>query len=765
MKKYLFLLLILIGSTSYAQQKIRGIVYENTADNKNIPLIGASVVWEGTTEGTQTNSNGKFELTLIEGKNLVISFIGLTTEVVIVDPKTEVSAVLFPDNMVETVVIERKRQALSRLKFAAANITNISSSELLKAACCNLSESFETNPSIDVNFSDAVTGNKQIKMLGLNSPYIMMTEENIPAVRGAAQAYGLSFIPGTWVESIQITKGAGSVVNGYESISGQINYELIKPVDDLPLFVNAYASTDSRFELNTHLNQQVSDKWATSLFLHGNMRDSKNDMNNDGFLDNPLGKQVNILNRWQYLDAEKGWVGFLNLRYMKDDKQAGSVDFNKNRDKLTTNYWGSELLTEKFDASSKIGYVFPDESWKSFGFQNSFSSHKQDSYFGLRTYDIHQKSFYSNLLYNSILSNTLNKFSTGVNFTYDGYDEMIGKVDGSSIDDVGRTDTSVGAFFEYTYDNMDDFTLVAGVRVDNHNRIGTFVTPRIHTRYAPWKGGTIKASVGRGVRTANVYAENQHLFASSREFNIRSTNGKIYGLDPEVAWNYGASLMQDFRIFGKKAEIIADFYRTDFQNQVVVDLYDSPQEVAFYNLDGASFANSFQLEFNLEITHHFNIRTAYKFYDIQTDYQGGRDIKPLQAKHRFFANIGYETHVTEKGKQWKFDWTANVLGEQKLPYTASNPAQYQTREFSPVLTLMNAQITHSFSPVFEVYVGGENLTNYKQKDAVIGADNPFGANFDSSMIYGPVFGSMYYAGLRFKIKRKVNEDYSDYMLD
>lgn len=748
MKKYLIALFILLGFNGFSQEKIKGKVYENTEENKNLPLIGATVAWEGTTEGTQTDSEGNFELSYKQGQNLVISFVGMRTETITVTENKFQEITLYPDSMLETLVIERKRQSLSRIRTSSANITNISSAELLKAACCNLSEAFETNPSIDVNFSDAITGNKQIRMLGLNSPYILMAEENIPSVRGASQAYGLSFIPGTWVESIQITKGSGTVTNGYESISGQINYELIKPANDIPMFVNAYASTDSRFELNTHFNKKVSDKWSSSLFIHGNARTGENDMNHDHFLDNPLGKQINVMNRWQYTNAEKGWVSFMNFRYMNDDKQSGSIYFDKDRDKLTTNYWGSEILTEKFDASAKVGYVFPDTPWKSFGFQNSFNSHKQESYFGLREYNIHQNSFYSNLLYNSILSNTMHKFSTGLNFTYDQYDEMF------TTQDWSRIDNSVGAFFEYTYCNDDDFSVVAGLRVDNHNRLGTFLTPRIHSRYEPWKGGTLKASVGRGIRNANIFAENQHLFASSRSFDIVNSGGKIYGLDPEVAWNYGVSFMQDFLIFGKKTEVIADFYRTDFENQVVVDLYASPQQALFYNLDGSSYANSFQLELNYEITHHFNIRTAYKYYDIQTDYTGGRDIKPLQAKHRFFTNIGYETHVSDKGKQWKFDWTMNLIGKQKLPFTGSNPVAYQAREWSPSLTLMNAQITHSFSPVFEVYVGGENITNYRQQDAIIGAHDAFGTYFDSSMIYGPVFGAMYYAGLRFKIDNK-----------
>lgn len=646
----------------------------------------------------------------------------------------------------KTVTVEAGKKGLKKSIKLTTNTTLVTSKELLKAACCNLAEAFETNPSIDVSFSDALTGTKQIKMLGLTSPYILITEENIPSVRGASQAYGMSFTPGTWVESIQITKGAGSVVNGYESISGQINTELYKPLKDIPFFLNAYGSTDSRFELNTHFNKKISDDWATSLFVHGNARVSKNDMNHDGFLDNPLGKQFNIVNRWQYSSAETGIVSFINFRYMNDHKQTGQLDFDPDRDRFTTNYWGSEINTERLDFSSKVGYVWKDMPYQSIGFQNAFSNHNQQSYFGLNRYDIKQQSYYSNLIFNSIISNTRHKFATGLNFTYDKYSEFV------NLFDVSRIDNSVGAFFEYTYDDNDKFSYILGGRFDYHNRLGAFFTPRLHMKYNPWEKAVLRFSAGRGKRAANVFAENQNLFASSRTFLILDTKGEVYGLDPEIAWNYGLSFTQSFKLFGMNADTTIDFYRTDFQNQAVVDVMNSPQQVLLYNLKGNSYANSLQLDFNLEIIKHLSLRTAYKYYDISTDYLSGSYQRPLQAKHRFFANMEYATHIGEHGRQWKFDYTVNWLGKQQLPYTASNPTPDQMPEFSPSFAVMNAQITRTFSSTFEMYVGGENIGNYRQDKAILGADNPFGPNFDTSIVYAPVFGQMYYAGLRFKIK-------------
>ena len=749
MLRYILLWGLLLPLTAFAQQFSKGTV----VDEANLPLMGAEVYWNGTQIGVSTDDNGTFTLKRTENSNtLVISYIGYKTKTVKVTNSEALHIQLEPQSALEEVVVTQKRANTMKSQWQVANLHTMSSGELLKAACCNLSESFSTNPSIDVNFSDAVTGNKQIKMLGLTSPYILMAEENIPAMRGASQAYGLSFVPGTWIESIQITKGAGSVINGYESISGQINYEIEKPINARPFFLNLYTSEDSRYELNAHTKVKLSDKWATSLLAHGNVRQRKSDHNHDGFIDNPIGNQINLLNRWQYSNAEKGWVSFVNLNYMKDERQAGQIDYNPLTDKGTTNAWGSEVNSERFTLSNKTGYVFPDTPYKSIGLQNSFQSHRQDSYFGLNSYDIHQKSWYGNLIYNSIIGNTQHKFATGLSGTYDDYNEQL--TTSALAGDFSRIDRSVGAFFEYTYDNSSNFSFVAGIRADSHNNLGNFITPRFHLRYNPWKEATFRLSAGRGKRAANVIAENQQLLASSRQLHIiGGDGGKLYGLNPEIAWNYGASFLQAFKIWGKNAELSVDLYRTHFDNQVVVDLDHSPQQALFYNLDGKSFANSLQAEVSISPAKGLDFKAAYKYYDVQTQFTKGQLEKTLTPKHRWFANIAYETADTQENNhsQWKFDVTFNWLGEQRLPTTATNPLAYRLSDYAPSFATLNAQITRVFSKTFEVYVGGENITNYKQANGILAADAPFGSYFDSTMQYAPAFGQMYYAGLRFKL--------------
>ena len=744
-KNSIITIFLLLPLFLFSQETLTGMIMDKNNPKDNLGVFGANVYWLNSSTGATTNEKGWFTIPYKKSyKKLVVSYVGYKTDTLIITNLEPIHHFITPENELEEVTIKSKKKATQRSFVQTQNVFTVNSAELLKAACCNLAESFETNPSIDVNFSDALTGTRQIQMLGLKSPYLLITQENLPSIRGAAQVFGLTFTPGTWVESIQITKGAGSVINGYESISGQINAELVKPFTDKRLFLNAYGSLGGRLELNTHFNHKISEKWQTGLYIHGNYRGEKFDRNKDNFLDNPLTNQVNVMSRWQYLDAEKGWVSFINVRYMNDAKQTGEINFNPSLDKGGSDIWGGEIDTKRFDSSLKLGYVFPELPFQSFGFQFAYSNHEQDSYFGLKTYDIKHESIYSNLLFNSIIGDTRSKFTTGINFTYDTYDEFVNSINFS------RNENSFGGFFEYAYDNLDNFSFTTGLRVDTHNLLGTFITPRVHLRYAPWEKAVFRGSVGQGRKSANVFAENQQLFASARQIDIQSSGGKIYGLDPEVAWNYGISYLQGFNLFDKKGDITFDFYRTHFQNQVVVD-WENPQRISFYNLEGESYANSFQTEVNYFFNEYLNVRLAYKFYDIETDYNSGKLSKPLTPNHRFFANISYETKPVELIKQWKFDLTYNFIGDQRLPDTSSNPIEYQLEEYSNSYSLLNAQVTKVFSKKFEMYFGVENLTNFTQKNPILASDTPFGANFDSTIIYGPIFGRMFYSGLRFKI--------------
>ena len=743
--RLVFLLPFLIISTSsYSQFQVKGKVVEYNDKGKIIELPHANVYWLGSTEGTITDELGNFEIPFNnEYRQLVVSSIGYRSDTIPVNRPNLGNIVLYANVVLDEVVVSKEVAPIQKSLFKVQNVVAVDSREMLKAACCNLSESFETNPTIDVNLSDAVLGAKQIQMLGLNSPYLMFTQENMPAIRGASQIFGLSFIPGSWIESIQITKGAGSVLNGFESISGHINTELVKPLTDRKIFLNAYANNFERYEFNSRFNHKISNELGTGLYIHANLRNGYIDDNGDSFLDTPLAKQINLMNRWQYVNPNNGWVAYATLQYLSDEKEIGQTDFDPDRDKGTTNSWGSEIKTSRLDLSAKLGYVFPNLPYQSFGFQTAYSSHDQDSYYGLSLYDIDHRSFYSNLIFNSIIGSTMHKFKTGISLTHDGFSELVDTVKFS------RDDNSVGAFFEYTYDNLEGLGIEVGIRAEHHNNLGNFLTPRFHMRQALWDKATLRASFGRGKRGANIFAENQQLFASSRSIVINGTGGNYYGLEPEKAWNYGMGFIQKIYLWNRIMDFSVDFYRTHFENQVVVD-WENPREIAFYNLNGKSYSNSLQVDLNYEVLQNLFLRSTYKFFDVVTDYNSGTLDKPLQPSYRFFINLGYETKNLGQ-RQWRLDFTSNWLGKQRLPNTEVNPVGYRLPSHSDSYLLLNAQITRVFSERFEFYIGGENMGNFTQNMPILSSNDPFGTYFDSTILYGPVLRSLYYAGFRYKI--------------
>ena len=744
MKKSTFLFIILLFSLKqFSQNILQGKILYNE-NNKDIPLEGATVKWLNTNKGTISDEDGIFKLESALGEDFIeISFLGFETDTVYIKNKKNITHFLkiSQENTLDEVIVSKRKRSAQRTYLMPQNIVKISEDELLKAACCNLSESFETNPAVDVNHSDALTGTKQIKMLGLKSPYILITEENIPMVRGASQTYGLTFIPGTWIESIQITKGMGSVINGYESIVGQINAELKKPLNDIPLFVNSYYGEGGRFEINTHLNSKVSEKVQTTIFAHHNRRDNINDKNSDGFLDKPLQNQINFLNKWQYTNPAKGLVSFLNFKYLDDEKTLGSILFSQNPI-YGSSSWGGEILTKRFDSSFKLGYVNPNIPYQSIGFQLSYSSHDQDSYYGARIYDISQKSIFSNIIYNTIITNSRNKIKLGLNYSYDNYDEILSQKSYSDI--IQRKDNSSGVFFEYSYDNFTNLNLVAGLRYDSHNNMGSFFTPRLHFRYSIAPRFSLKGSFGTGRRISNVLTENLQVFVTNRVIQNKNLSDLLYGLKPEKATNYGISIDKGFNFAGGQGNFIIDYYKTDFKNKIIVD-FENPREVSFYNSENnQSKSSSFQAEVIFS-KNRWNLTAAYKNYDIKLMYNDGLKEKPLQPSEIIFFNFGTESKKVGE-KHWKYDFTANFLGKQRLMKNVRDKSEYVDPHFS-----INSQLTRIFSQKFEVYIGGENLNNFKQDNPIIFASDPFNKDFDGSIVHGPIFGRSIYMGFRFKI--------------
>lgn len=645
---------------------------------------------------------------------------------------------------IESVNITAHKSSTFIGKKEVGLVFNIGEKELLKAACCNLSESFETNSTVDVSFSNAITGGKQLKMLGLDQKYTSLTKEQLPEIRGLATTYGLNFIPGRWIGGIQLTKGGSTVVNGYESITGQINTELAKTHDKDRTSLNLYSDFDNRQEMNIVHTDFINKHWSQSILLHGNVTHGKTDHNKDNFLDRPTGYQINTNYLLNYGDLDhSGWASHFGTNFLLDKRTAGQIDFNNKISQAQQSAYGVGINLAQFQFWNKTGYVFKGKPYQSLGIMNRFTYYQQDSFFGLKNYFGEQKTFYSNLIFESILGNTNHKYKTGASFLYDIYNEDF------LTNHYYRKEKVPGLFFEYTLTGM-KYVLVAGLRTDFHNLAGTQVSPRVNFKYDITPKSILRISAGKGFRTANVFAENQQFFTSNRNIEILNNHGKIYGLKPEIAWNYGISLQQEFKFLRRKSTFLIDFFRTDFTNQVLVDLDSSAQKLIFFNLDGQSFANTLQAQWDFQVLKNLDFRLAYKYYDVQADYLSGRKEVPFMAKHRAFINLSYATPKTEKGGFWAFNSTLNWVGKQRLPNTQDNPMEYQLSPYSSSYMTLNAQISKNFNEKIRAYLGAENLTNKIQHQAIIDPKNPFGNYFDGGMIYAPIMPRNFYIGFDFE---------------
>jgi len=738
-----------------ATKKVSGVIVD--AKTKE-PLIGVFIQSKDKQFNQVSDINGAFIMELADTVNVLeVSYSGYANQEVLLAEKLEGLEInlkedrLTADELKSVQVLGRK-QTTSISTSGALKVEKIGAGELMKAACCNLSESFETTPSVDVGFTDAVSGYKQIQMLGLAGAYTSFTRENVPDIRGLAAITGLTFTPGTFVESMQLSKGAGSVVNGFEGTAGQINVEWLKPFEAKTprVVLNGYQSSQGRSEGNLILNHNFNKHLSTSILLHGRSDWMKVDMNKDGFLDNPMGTNFVGSNRWFYF-GEKGLEIQGGFKAIVLNTAGGQSGYKKGTEQAGGNPWGYQNKVNRLETWAKIGKVYAAKPYKSMGLQLSGIFHQQENQYGQRNYTGKQTSFYANYIYQTIISNTNNVIKFGASALMDQYEEQF------MNSPMERTEFVPGAFVEYAYKWMDKINVVAGLRGDYNSIFGAFVTPRLHLRYAPNEQTAIRASVGRAQRTANMFAENMGLMASGRTFYFNNTEataalaaGDTYPFKPEVAWNMGVNLTKKFMLNYRDGTFGVDYYFTNFTNQVVTDI-ESYNRVDFYNLDGKSYSHSFQVQLDYEPIRFFDLRLAYRFYDVKTDYQAGLLEKPLVASHRAFANLAYSTK-----NQWKFDYTVQWIGAKRLPqHFSEHHNALVASGNTAAYWMMNAQINKVFKDGFlNVYAGVENILNEMQHPLIMGASNPYGQNFDASLVWGSGMGRNIYAGFKLNIGAK-----------
>jgi outer membrane receptor protein involved in Fe transport len=723
----LYVLSGVIFLTHFLQAQIRGVV-QGTDSLQTKPLKNVKITLLGTGTTVFSNEDGTFEILLGKTNPDTLLFVakGYRSDRLVVtkaDRFLALNVVLISGQLVQDIVVNGQKNPHGISKMKTLHVEELTSAEFRKAACCNLSESFETNATVDVSMSDAISGAKKIQLLGLDAVYTQLQFENIPFLRGLESAFGMSVIPGTWLESIQITKGTGSVVNGYESMAGLVNLEFKKPKEMPRLGLNVYQNRFGRSELNLQGGVQLNERWHMGLFGSAASVYGTFDNNQDSFRDQALSNTFNLLQRFSY--QGRRMEAQLGLQAYVDQKLGGQTSYTK----AQPNGYGMELASEHLSIFSKTGF-FGKKPAQSLGVIAQLKFQNMSGLYGLRTFTGSEKRAYMNVIYDDIIGTADHKIKAGASFQFLEIHQWAGQPFGAEVVGSDRTEWVPGVFAEYAYSG-NRLSAVAGARFDQHNLAGAQFSPRAHLKYALTPQLDLRVTGGRAWRMPNFVADNLSLLASSK---LWLSDQK---LAPEISWNAGASLVQGFSFKKRKGSLSLDAYHTRFSQQLVADRDSLSGMVVFKNLANNSLATVLQVEFSYALLRGLDLRLAYKFQDVRALFNGSLQTQVLLPRQRFFANIAYQT----RNKRWDYDLTYSRYSAVRLP---------QGGQGKP-WALLNAQVTRNWKH-FEAYMGGENLLNVMQQNPIISAQNPFGSNFDATEIWSPIMGWNVYLGLRYTIK-------------
>ena len=726
--------------------QLRGLIQGKMGD-KTSPIVGAKIKFLNSKIGSTTDEEGTFSIILPKTlpDTALISAFGYYNDTLVVTRKDRFRAVnilLYSKTYLKEIVLQKRKKSNSILRMKTLHVEELTSTDLRKAACCNLSESFETNASVDVNITDAVSGAKKIQMMGLDGVYTQLQLENIPFIRGVESSFGLKSLPGTWIESIQITKGTGSVVNGFESMAGLVNMEIKKPESMERFYLNVYQNIFGRSEINLNSGLKLNEKWHWGWLAHASSIYRKMDGNQDGFLDQPIGENFAFMNRFDYRGEKM--EGKIGINAYIDNKMGGYTNFNRemaNSTNPTSLPFGVIIDSKHFDAFAKTGF-FGKKPLQSTGIIYHLKFHELDGQFGSRQFQGIEKRGLINILHDDYIYTSDHKIKTGLNFSFIDIKQNIKGLTAADSLTQNRTEYIPGIFAEYTFTSS-RWSIVSGIRGDYHNLYGIKFIPRLHAKYIIDEYTDLRFTAGSGWRVPNYIMDNISLLANSKTWYFDET------FKPEESWNFGGSISKRFSLFKKDGEITVDFYHTRFTNQLVVDRDTLYNAIFFKNLENASFSNSFQSELSLDVLKNLTVRFAYKYLDVRSIFAGIYRNQVMLPKHRGFTNIAYIT----RNKRWEYDLTLSVFGNSRLPAIDNGNGTIIYEEQSPVYSMLNGQITYIYKK-WDLYLGGENITNFKQTNPIIDAENPFGTEFDATRIWGPIMGVNIYAGIRYNLKSK-----------
>lgn len=732
------LLTLLCSLSATAQGSMVHGVVRSAADGAALPF--ATVGWSGTITATSTDSTGRFSLPLPPDlpSALITRLVGFTTDTVLVaSPPTEGLVIgLRPVGQLKGVDVVERTQGTTLSTRSILSQEQLGVKELKRAACCDLSESFETNATVDASFSDAISGSKVLRMLGLDGKYAQLSMENLPFVRGLSASSGLTLIPGTWIHAINLSKGAGTAVNGPNAITGQIDLCLLNPLDEPPLFVNLYGNSQGRAEANVHARQRIGPHAANLVLVHGNWFNAEMDQNRDGFMDMPRTRRINVMDR--FMHAREGRTTQVTVRHVEDVREGGSTFKHLEGPHDHHAPYVVDIRNVMTDLLAKHGFVFRNDATRSVGFVTALRRHDLTARFGERRHDGLQLSGYVSGIYQQLARGGKDQLKAGISLQVDDFEESF------QDSSFARNEVMPGLFTEYTL-QAGDVAVVAGLRADGNSWYGTVVSPRLHAKWDLGPLTVVRASLGHGFRSTNPFVENAAVLASSRRVVVEDEPGL------ERAWTFGGGGLHKFKWLDRRWAVGLDSYHTRFTAQLVADLDRSPRTLVFYMLDGPSYATSVLADVQVELSRTLDLKLSYRWYDVATTYDGVLRERPFTPPHRGLVDLAWES----PNERWRADASVNFFSSSRIPWTTANPEPYRFPRRSPAYATLHAQVTFVWS-AWEFYLGGENLTSAGQTRQIIAPEDPYGPYFDASLIWGPTVGAMVYGGLRYTLRTPKN---------
>lgn len=732
MKRLLIFIGLLFPFTGMAQH-VMGLV----TDQNDQPLVGAAVIWQGTTMGTTTGDDGMFHLDKgdVTSSNLVISFVGYVSDT-IPGVGMDIRVKLRPSGELKEAVVKRRQDGTIISDLSSIKKEVITTTELKKAACCDLAGAFSTQASVKTQMTNVLTNAKELRISGLSGVYNQVLVEGFPLIQGLTYTYGISSIPGTLVKNIFVSKGANSVLQGYEGISGQINVITLDPDCSEKYLVNGYVNSFGEYQLNAHVTTK-KENWSNITAVHTTQPAQSFDRDKDGFLDLPQIQRYSIWSRWKYKQEDKfGWSTRIGARAMKETRLGGQVNYNPEIHEGGNEFYGQTVDIEQADFIAKTAYRFSDDV--RIVFFNSITAHRQNSWYGQRNLVADQFYSYNNVQYELDWAEK-HTLKTGASYRHFDINEDVQEVGNGSYSFI-KNERIPGVFAENEANFFSNrLTLLTGVRLDHHNQFGAQFVPRALLRFKADNQTTIRLNAGRGWRTINLFSENIRMLISSRRILIDDN------LNPEDAWNFGASVTRKFTKKKIAGYITADVGITDFVNQIFPLYLNDPQpSVYVYNITGKSRSNSAQLEAFVKVNSAYEFKAAYNYLDVYQMMDGEKFVQPFNNKHRLLGTFSLNP---EHGK-WHWDVNYHWYGEQRMPLTNDNPETFQRPEYSKPYSLLATQFTYNFKKL-ELYGGCENILDFRQLRPIVSWEDPFGDYFDTSSVWGPTRGREFYLGFRY----------------